>query len=334
MAHSMNVFCLTGALAISAAVGVLPAAAAENGVGFYLLGSRGAMAGFVPPPGVYLQNDIYHYSGNASASRNLPFNGQIVAGVDARIWLEMPTVLWSTPVQILGGNLAFAVSQPIGGPALDVGARLTGPLGNTIAAGLRDSIFTYGDPVLSAMIGWHRGNFHWQTGVMVNTPVGDYHENALANISFNRWAADVYGALTWLDPAVGLDLSIAAGMTFNGVNDFTQYRTGNEFHLELAAEQHLNKQFSIGILGYYYQQVSGDSGLGATLGPFKGRTVAIGGTMAYNFEVAQMPWSLRLKVFKELDVQNRLEGASGFVTLAIPLHIAQAPAKPVPPIRK
>jgi hypothetical protein len=54
------------------------------------------MAGFIPPPGVYFQNDVFYYSGNASASRSLPFNGQIVAGVDARIWVEMPTLLWST----------------------------------------------------------------------------------------------------------------------------------------------------------------------------------------------------------------------------------------------
>jgi hypothetical protein len=333
--HTRNGICAGVALTFSMLIGAGGiASAAEKAMGFYLLGTRGPMAGFMAPPGVYFQNDIYHYSGSASASRNLPFNGQIVAGVDARIWLEMPTVLWSTPVQILGGNLAFSISQPIGGPSLDAEARLTGPLGNTIARGLRDSIFTIGDPVLSAMIGWHRGNFHWQTGVMVNTPIGDYHENALANLSFNRWGADVYGAFTWLDPAVGLDLSIAAGVTFNGTNDFTQYRTGHEFHLEWAAEKHVNKQFSIGMLGYYYEQLTGDSGAGAVLGPFKGRTVAIGGTMAYNFEVAHMPWSLRLKVFKELDVRNRLEGASGFVTLAIPLHVAQTSATPGPAIRK
>ncbi|MEH2528441.1 MULTISPECIES: SphA family protein [unclassified Bradyrhizobium] len=311
------------------AAGVAPAGAAENGVGFYLLGSRGPMAGFIPPPGVYFQNDAYYYNGNASASRSLPFNGQIVAGVDARIWVEMPTLLWSTPVQILGGNLAFSVTQPIGGPSIDVGARLTGPLGNTIATGLHDSVFTIGDPVLAAMVGWHHGNFHWQTGVMVNTPIGDYREGALANIAFHRWGSDVYGAFTWLDPKIGLDLSLAAGVTFNGTNDFTQYRTGNEFHLEWAAEQHFSKQFSMGLIGYYYQQITGDSGLGATLGPFKGNVVALGGTMGFNFDVGQLPWSVRLKVYKEVHVENRLEGAGGFLTLAVPLYVAKAnaPAK-------
>lgn len=302
------------------------ASAAENGAGFYLLGSRGPMAGFLPPPGVYLQNDVYHMQASADASRRFPFNGQIVAGIKADVWLEMPTLLWSTPLQILGGNLAFSVTQPIGGPSTHFGAKLTGPLGNTVGVNLHDSIFTYGDPVLSAMLGWHQGNFHWQVGVAVNTPIGDYREGALANVAFNRWGADVFAAATWLDPKIGLDLSLAAGVTFNSTNDVTQYRTGNEFHLEWAAEQHLSKQFSIGLVGYYYRQFTGDSGAGAVLGPLKGETLALGATMAFNFAVGNAPWSLRLKAYKELEVQNRLEGASGFLTLSIPLHVAQAAA--------
>lgn len=314
------------AMALAISAGGASAFAAEGGAGFYLLGSRGPMAGFVPPPGIYLQNDVYFYSAKADVSRTFPFNGQIVAGIDADVWIEMPTVVWSTPLSVLNGNLALSVTPVIGGPSLDFDARLTGPLGNTTAVNLNDSTFTYGDPVLSAMIGWHHGNFHWQTGVSVNVPIGDYEKNALANISFNRWAADVFGAVTWLDPTIGLDLSVAAGVTFNGENDFTQYRTGNEFHVEWSAEQHLSKQVSIGFIGYYYHQLTGDSGAGAVLGPFKGRTLALGGTVAFNFEVDRTPWSLRLKAFKELDVENRLEGTSGFLTVSVPLHVATAGA--------
>ncbi len=39
--------------------------------------------------------------------------------------------------------------------------------------------------------------------------------------------------------------------------------------------------------GYFYQQVTGDSGPGASLGDFKGRIAAIGGTMGYNFKMAE-----------------------------------------------
>lgn len=314
------------AMALSISAGGTSVWAAEGGTGFYLLGSRGPMAGFVPPPGVYLQNDVYFYSAKADVSRSFPLNGQIVAGIEADVGLEMPTILWSTPISVLNGNLALSVTPVVGGPSLDFDALLSGPLGNTVAVNLHDSIFTYGDPVLSAMVGWHRGNFHWLAAVAVNVPIGDYRENALANVAFNRWAADILGALTWLDPKIGLDLSVAAGVTFNGTNDVTQYHTGDEFHVEWSAEQHLSKQLSIGFVGYYYHQLTADSGSGAVLGPFKGRTLALGGTLAFNFEVDRTPWSLRLKAFKDLEVKNRLEGTAAFLTLSVPLHVATAGA--------
>jgi hypothetical protein len=35
---------------------------------------------------------------------------------------------------------------------------------------------------------------------------------------------------------------------------------------EWAAVQHFNEQFDAGLVGYYYNQVTGDSGAGATIG--------------------------------------------------------------------
>lgn len=45
-----------------------PAFAAEGAVGFYLLGSKTTMAGYLPPPGTYLQDYNYYYSGAARTS--------------------------------------------------------------------------------------------------------------------------------------------------------------------------------------------------------------------------------------------------------------------------
>jgi len=42
-----------------------PAQAAESGTGVYLLGYQSSMAGFLPPPGFYLRNDLYLYEGTA-----------------------------------------------------------------------------------------------------------------------------------------------------------------------------------------------------------------------------------------------------------------------------
>lgn len=44
--------------------------------------------------------------------------------------------------------------------------------------------------------------------------------------------------MTWLDPKTGLELSAAAGFTFNGENRDTDYKTGAEFHVEWAVMEH------------------------------------------------------------------------------------------------
>ncbi|WP_246812721.1 transporter [Ensifer sp. ENS07] len=161
----------------------------------------------------------------------------------------------------------------------------------------------------------------------VNVPIGDYQKGQLANLSFNRWAGDFTLAGTWFNPETGFDISGAAGFTFNGENPATDYRTGTEFHAEWAVTKHFGQEFSAGVAGYFYQQVTGDSGAGARLGPFKGRIAAIGGTMGYNFKMAETPVSLTLKVFQEFGAKNRPEGTAGFVTIAFPIGTPPAQVK-------
>jgi hypothetical protein len=51
----------------------------------------------------------------------------------------------------------------------------------------------------------------------------------------------------------------------------------------------------------------------AVLGSFKGRVVALSGAIGYTFEIGKLPVSTRLKVYREFDVVNHLEGTAGFL---------------------
>ena len=292
--------------------GATASLAAESGVGFYLLGSRGPAAGVVPPPGTYLQNDLYFYSGSAQASRDLPFGGEVVAGVDADAVVNLVSILSSTSIAVFGGNLAFSATLPVG--YQDVSASLS-PGG----FGVDDDILAIGDPVVGSQIGWHSGNLHYTLATLVNVPIGQYDEDSIANVAFNRWGADLTFAASYIVPETGWDISAAVGVTFNGENPATDYTTGTEFHGEWALSKSFSPAFSAGIVGYYYDQLTGDSGPGASLGDFKGRVAAVGLTAAYNFEVAERPVSIRFKYFDEFEAVNRLEGSSAFLTLALPL---------------
>jgi hypothetical protein len=300
------------AVSLCLPVGWQTARAAEGASSTYLLGSRTAGAGIQPPPGLYFQNDIYFYSGGVDASIEVPLRGAVVAGIEAKAALELATLLWSTPTDILGGNLGLIAVIPLGYKSVDAFA---GVLSVT------DSDVAFGDPQFGANIGWHADKFHWQVGTMVNVPIGKYDVNDLANMGFNRWSLDVYGAGTWLDPDTGLELSAAMGVVFNGRNPATDYDTGNELHFEWAAIKHFTPQFSAGAVGYAYQQISPDGGSGAALGDFEGRVFAIGATAAYDFKLGQLPLSTRVKYFHEFATENRLAGDAVTLTVGFPISM-------------
>jgi len=91
------------------------------------------------------------------------------------------------------------------------------------------------------------------------------------------------------------------------------YCTGTEFHVEGAISKSLGKDFSIGPAGYFYDQISGGSGAGDKLGPFEGHVAGLGGAIGYNFIVGKTPVSASIKVYREFNVQNRLEGTCRLV---------------------
>jgi hypothetical protein len=287
--------------------------AVEGGASFYLLGGKLPLSGVVPGPGMYFQNDVYIYSGSAGANLDLPLGGEVVANVDAFLAFEAPTLLYVTPWEVLGGRLGFGATLPVG--YADIEAQVdAGP----ISRSAQDDVFTVGDPIGSALLGWDAGKLHWSLGASVNVPIGDYQEGEIANISLNRWVADVTGAVTWLDPALGLDLSTAVGITFNGYNEATDYNSGNEFHLEAGITKIFSPAFLAGLGTYYNHQITDDDG---PLGPFKGRVFALGGFASYTFEAGNRPVTASLKYYREFDVKNRLQGDAAFVTVAMPLWV-------------
>jgi hypothetical protein len=243
-------------------IGLDAAHAAENATGWYALGTKASMAGFVPPPGTYFVDVNLFYQGDASAAsavgvalediskaaRKLNLQGQLLveakAKVDATVYYNLPSFLWVAPGKILGGNVGFGAIVPFGSKDvdfdLDALATLTlgPPINQTFQRGQHfssnDSSTDFGDPVLNALIGWHQGNWHWNVGMLVNVPIGPWSNTSSSNLSFNHWGLDTTAAVTWLDPKTGFEVSAAPGFTFNWENSDTDYRTGTEFHVPSA----------------------------------------------------------------------------------------------------
>ncbi len=85
----------------------------------------------------------------------------------------------------------------------------------------------------------------------------------------------------------------------------------------------LGPGFSFGAVGYVYQQLSGDSGPGDRVGPFKSRVVGVRPQVTSLFHVAGMQGSLNAKAHTEFAGDNRPSGYN--VSFSI------SPAAPRPP---
>jgi hypothetical protein len=206
---------------------------------------------------------------------------------------------------------------PYGWKEADVTATLEVPDGPAITGSRSFDGSHFGDPALGAGLGWGQGPWFASANVLVNIPAGPYDEGDPTNISFHRWAADLTGAYTYLWDG-GWQGNLALGLTVNGENPATDYRTGNELHAEAA----LAKTFggwTVGLAGYQYRQVTGDSGDGAVLGGFKGRTTALGPTVGSTGALGRQPVVLGASWFHEFDVENRVPGDALFLNLTLPL---------------
>lgn len=297
--------------------------AAEAAQGVYVLGNRGPLAGVTPPPGFYFENETYFYQGDLGGNRSFQSGGVVAANVKLDISATFMTPVWVTPVEILGGNLGFSITIPFGTPNVSAGAVLSSPRIDRIISGReRDDVFNVGDIYLASFVGWHSGNVHWSTTVLGVVPSGSYETGQLSNMSLNRPALDLSAAVTYLDPVLGYELSVVPGVTFNWINPATQYLTGTEFHLEWSASKYLSQHLSIGAVGYVYDQITGDSGRGDRIGPFKGRVTAVGGQIGYTFKFGALPVSMNARVLREFDVTNRFQGTATYLTISAPLWVA------------
>ena len=88
------------------------ATAVESGYGFYLLGSTTTSAGILPPPGTYVLDYNYFYSG--STDFTFETAGLILeGGVEGGVYGNVPAPLWVAPGKVLGERLHGDVG-PVG----------------------------------------------------------------------------------------------------------------------------------------------------------------------------------------------------------------------------
>jgi hypothetical protein len=306
---------LLGILAITPNV----AKADQGGAGFYLPGSFGSLAAVPGEPGWSWATIYLHTTVLAGANQQFELGGgrnlNVVTGLQAQGDLALfgPTYVFATPV--LGGQASVSVLGYAGRNQASISATLTGPLGNTVSGSASQALTSVGDVIPQVALKWNAGVHNYMVYAQGDIPVGDYDATRLANAGLGHGAIDAGGGYTYFNPQTGIEASAVLGMTYNFRNPDNGYQNGVDGHLDYAVSKFWTKQFFTGMVGYIFQQVSGDTG--GRLGANESRVLGLGPQIGYIFPLGESQGYLNLKVYKEFEAVNRAEGWNLWLTFAI-----------------
>jgi hypothetical protein len=330
---------ICGALAFAAVLAPGIALADEGGVSFWLPGLYGSLAAAPQQPGWSAMSIYYHTTVSAGGNvflskefeiRNIPVNlsAQVNANLKASgdLGVFAPSYVFETP--FLGGQAAATLMGIYGNTSTALAGTVSGTVG-AIPFGPRfdninSSTTGFGDLYPQFAVRWNSGVNNYMTYITGDVPVGTYSSSSLSNVGIGHGAVDAGGGYTYFNPQTGQELSAVLGLTYNLMNQSTQYQNGVDMHLDWGASQFLSKQVQVGLVGYLYDQLSCDSGSGDRVGCFESRVAGIGPQVGFIFPVGGMQGYLNLKAYGEFDGSDRPTGWNAWATLVI------SPAAPVP----
>jgi hypothetical protein len=286
------------------------ARAAEGGSSHYLPGTVGDIAiALVPEPGLQVANTVFYQSGDLGTAI---LGGEVDVNIDMDFVLNMVGAAYTFETPVLGANYTVGAVIPFGYANVD--AELSVPGVGTV--GDDDDSFDLSDiAVVPIQLNWKVGDFSFKFAEVIFAPTGGFDEGDAANLGRNYWSFATVGAVTWFNTGTGTEISIAPGIMVNTKNNDTNYQTGEEFHVDFVGNQFLSETFALGLRGYYYRQVSGDSGSGAVLGDFKGESLGLGPGFFWTPEFAKGNLTLQGKWMHDVIDDNRFD--SDYLTFSL-----------------
>lgn len=301
--------------------------ATEGAFPLYLNGYMGPKAGYMPPPGFYIRNDVYHHPGHVGAN---VLGGAVTAKVNAKISFDILTLTYISNLKLLGANVGCGFVLPAG--RINVHGELNVPTlmvssgvptlslnsktikKHEVAHGVSDSL------VIPFMLGWHVEDYdlHFLVYQGVFLPTGSYKKGDIANMGQNHFATETDAGFTWLSTKTGTEISAITGLTVNFTNHKIHYRSGTGWHTDFYVGQYLTSNLEIGLSGYWFYQLNPDTGTGTkALGGFRSRVLGLGPSLSYEFSVYKVPVIANVRYFKEMHSRNYLKGDTFYLTFTI-----------------
>jgi hypothetical protein len=304
-------------LALAAHFGFVSTASAdEGGVAFWFSGQYASFAAVPATPGWSIPVQAYYYNANVSADKELRPGNLVTAGLDTSVPLLMAQPTYAPHTKVWGGQLALGLGFGWGNSSADANLSISGFPNELFRS---DSVTGFTDLYPIASLAWTKGNNNWMTYVTGDIPTGDYDPDRLANIGIGHGAVDAGGAYTYFEATKGREFSAVVGFTYNFENNDTDYQNGIDAHLDWGVSQFLNEHWQVGIVGYVYSQLSGDSSPRPSQDGLKSGIASIGPEIGYSFTVNGQAAYINLRGYWEFAAKNRVEGTALFTTISIPL---------------
>jgi hypothetical protein len=180
--------------------------------------------------------------------------------------------VFATPV--LGGQFAINVLAIYGREQANIDAYLTGalgPIGFATERSVSQALSAFGDVFVQPTLRWEPGRQQLH-GLRHGEPAGRRLRSVASRQSRPGALVDRRRRRLHLSQSEHrLGVFRRRRLTYNFKNPYLQYQNGIDAHLDWGVSHFVSKQMHLGLVGYYYQQLTGDSGSGATPRPISSR---------------------------------------------------------------
>lgn len=260
----------------------------------YVPGSEGIKGASLPPPGFYARDYNYFYwsdrLNDAVGNKSGPPN------FETYTYANIPRAIWITDLKFLGGNVGVDGLLPL----VDQHVR---------AGGYDNSTFGIGDLFGEGTLSWHVKQFDFALASGVWAPTGDTG-GTRAGAGF--WTFMQTAGATWyIDEAKTWAVSALNRFEFNTGQRDTHVTPGDAYTLEWGVSKSVCKEADLGVVGYYQQQVTGNS----TKSPLN-RVAAIGPEI--NALIPKIMLFISCRYNYEFMAESRAQGQAITITLTKP----------------
>ena len=268
--------------------------------GHYLNGFEGIGAASMPPEGFYWRMYNVWYSANQmrdNKSRKVPGNLKV------NLYSLANAFIYSTPVEVLGGNLVLNASIPVN--YADSYYKVDG----VKPKALNDSRFNVGDMAVNPLIlAWHGERWDAVAGAGAYMPTGEFKANNAASPGKGFWTfMGSLGGTVYLDAEKTWSASLLARYEMHTEQRETRTTPGNDFHFEWGVGKTFNKIFTIGAAGYCSWQTTKDTGINVA-NDHRERIIGIGPEIG--FIVPEWLFLVTLRSIWEFENKNAAQGVT------------------------